>query len=407
MTTPTHEQLLTAVAAVRASLLLTDGPDAAGEGNADAIARRVRDDHVGWSAKHVTVEAVAGAIRELKAKEGKPFEPPKETFPLGGMFPGKPAEWGGVVADIAAGRLPSRVVAQHHAQGGVGSKGSYVLALHAGPPAAAAVAVAVVVVKEAHAPAAAADAFASAVCRGVGLRAPRTTRLSSSEWDQLVEKLRTTAVTIPGTCGALHDSRAKDSGAVAMEFVPGVQLPEALPTLLTTDKTLKDMGAAIAVDMALNNFDRFPLVWTHRGNASNLMVAEDGCSLIDQTATVITDAALEQKYFERIKAFLAEAKATPVSTTALHAKKLRGFVEDASGVDLTASQLALVWASMLDTCSKLTDEVFDVAADEAIAAMRVSGDAPALSKPADVDAVQASVSRAAAFCKRVVREALT
>ena len=57
------------------------------------------------------------------------------------------------------------------------------------------------------------------------------------------------------------------------------------------EAVLESIGAIIAMDMLLNNFDRTPFVWDHEGNANNIMFQRESTRAfaIDNTTAPITD----------------------------------------------------------------------------------------------------------------------
>ena len=389
---PTPEQLTSAVAAARASLMPFD-PDAAND--AAVLSGRVRDDHFAWK-RGADEDAVRAVLERLKLADPRPYAPPAEPFPRARMFPARALAWERVEALGDAGALP--VVGVHHSQGGVGSKGTYFLCVAPEDEVA--------VLKEAPLDFAT-EVMGAALCRRAGaLRAPRYRRLSRAEFGALTERLRDAPVTVAGTCGALHESRAQGAGAALMELMSGVPLPEVGAGLAQTDAFLRDLGAVIAVDMLINNFDRTPLVWTHRGNASNLLVDEAGCSAIDQAVTPILDAANEAKYVAKIRECLAEARAAAATTTGTagpFAKRLIGFVADASGAELSLAHTRAVFQSLVETAAAIKADapaLVGAAASEAEAAMRAG------LSDAELGGVRDALARAKAFCARVAANAL-
>ena len=102
---------------------------------------------------------------------------------------------------------------------------------------------------------------------------------------------------------------------------------------------LRQLGAVIAADMLVNNFDRSPLVWANEGNGNNLLVdigVEPGVvrvTAIDQQCCPIIDEEDHQpllnSYLERVRAATAEAVAGDAAGP--HVAKVRDFIKKVSG----------------------------------------------------------------------------
>jgi len=75
-----------------------------------------------------------------------------------------------------------------------------------------------------------------------------------------------------------------------------------------TAPTLQQIGAILALDVLINNCDRLPLIWTHQGNAGNLMFDDDNNAVsIDGQIVGLSDAdAIE--YRSRIARLLSNLK---------------------------------------------------------------------------------------------------
>lgn len=59
---------------------------------------------------------------------------------------------------------------------------------------------------------------------GSSIRAPAIRVLNRREVDSLEEKIRPAKVTVPDTCMQIHSEDFKNSGAVLMEFLKGLEL---------------------------------------------------------------------------------------------------------------------------------------------------------------------------------------
>lgn len=88
--------------------------------------------------------------------------------------------------------------------------------------------------------------------------------------------------------------------------------PSDSPGLLSHHgkEVLRSLGALVAFDLIINNFDRLPCVWDNKGNASNLMFANASAEplSIDNMVFCIAPehARATAKYMERVKEVVAD-----------------------------------------------------------------------------------------------------
>ena len=352
MTTVTEEQLLEAVKALRITLMTFD-EDAAN--NSRELLSRIKDDHPMWK-KGLDEDGVSKALQKMKDAEIPEYVAPEELYPVDLL-------WSGAAITVTEMEHfdTLNVVGIHHAQGGLGSKGSYIIACKMKDGSRPGL----MVLKEAN-PGFPAEVFASNVLQRMGLAAPRFRPLSLAEFHRFTWKLRSVPVTIKGTCSAIHQSRAQETGGVLMEFLEGEQLPECDPAAFLNDKVLKDLGRCMAVDIVLNCLDRTPIVWDNKGNATNILVTDAGLNIIDNTYNRIGNKDLAKKHVNKVHACALEAKSGKIGS---HAGVVRDFLSrsTASRVILNDDQLKLVFSSLHEACEEISKnykELFDSAAKE-------------------------------------------
>jgi len=152
------------------------------------------------------------------------------------------------------------IIGIHHAQGGLGSTGVFLVKLknHG-----------VVVLKQ-KVPDVAREIFAQCLLQSLGINAPAIRSLPFREFKAFTEKLAPSPVTVKGTCLEIHGSRMQETGGVLMEFVPGLELGSPLLRLSQNEfrKVLFEVGRMVAVDVLLNNADRTPFLRRGDGNPS-------------------------------------------------------------------------------------------------------------------------------------------
>lgn len=104
------------------------------------------------------------------------------------------------------------------------------------------------------------------------------------------------------------------------------------------------------------SFDRFPVIWQHKGNASNLMIERTPAGAfrvhaIDQAVTRISDDANRAAYLDKVHACVAEARKG--NCAGEHARRLRAFLEGA--VDAKLADDAVAW--LLQGVAEGADEI--------------------------------------------------
>jgi len=349
MTAVSEDQLLAAVKALRVGLMTHDEDTA---NNPQELLSRLKDDHPMWK-KGLDEPAVSAALKKIKDAEIPDYFAPPGLYLMDVMFSGR-AMTELKVQDVV-------VVGIHHAQGGLGSKGSYILACKidsTGRPG-------LMVMKESN-PGFPSEVFASNVLRRLGIVAPKFRPLSIEEFRKFTWMLRSAQVTIKGTCSAIHNSGAQEGGGVLMEFLEGKILPEYEGPAFTNPKVLRDLGRCMAVDIVLNCLDRTPVVWDNGGNATNILVTDTAIHAIDNTYNRIDNKDLAKKHIDKVHACALEAKSGKIGP---HAESIRKFVMKAtsSRVNLDDAQLKIVFDALSEACDEISKnhkEIFESAARE-------------------------------------------
>jgi hypothetical protein len=298
-----------------------------------ALAQLLRDDHFTWK---VADARVAAAVRQVQAARPALRVEPAELAVLD------------LAALPAAGIGPrawsaGAVEGVHHAQGGLGSTGCFLVALRGEG---------VVVLKQRSADFAS-ELFAGELLRLAGVPCPRSRLLAEGELSQLLDALRPARVTVHGTCAELFSERFAEAGAYLMDFIKGRDLesrplrfdaralpagsagsaaaPAAsqakrlslwslAPLLQVVARggagqgsagqggmgddlcaSLQRVGAMVVLDAVLNNCDRVPL-WRSEGNRGNVMFCEgmQFAGAIDQRASPILSQPALSEYCAKV-----------------------------------------------------------------------------------------------------------
>jgi len=138
----------------------------------------------------------------------------------------------------------------------------------------------------------------------------------SEEFLDLMKKLKKIEyVKEGGSNGPFMNRLSQKQFVLAMEFVTAISGNSITPELfheVWNPQTLRALGAMIAVDMLLNNWDRVPVpdLWDNEGNLGNIMLfrqqqeiheyPKSNLVVIDQTITSIRDAKKKQEYLMRV-----------------------------------------------------------------------------------------------------------
>ena len=141
--------------------------------------------------------------------------------------------------------------------------------------------------------------------------APTIYPLDKLRFGLLLDKLRLAKVTVDGSCHHLFSPEMAQNGGMLMDFVSGKQLEELMRNekfVKCPTKMLDGLGRVLAVDCILNNVDRLPLIWTHAGNPTNLLIsAEMDLHCIDQCFADIQDQRNTDVYLNKVKTAIKEA----------------------------------------------------------------------------------------------------
>lgn len=246
----------------------------------------------------IATEKAKEAEHQVSSAERAAYEFDFSTAKSGNIS--KPRSWEAFGVDGA-----------HHAMGGLGSLGVFLINLKAEGG---------VIVAKQGAITSPAELYCSLLYKQFNVAAPQMRVLGMPEWRSLVDELGKVCFTSPGAGDHLQ-SRGLQRGAVLQEVGPGVTLKHPsiagyLADAIAGPKLLHELGRIIALDMLVNNFDRSPMIWSHEGNANNILIKVDPdgtviVSAIDQGVSTIVDTAGEtanvDAYVAKVKAAIAEA----------------------------------------------------------------------------------------------------
>jgi hypothetical protein len=170
---------------------------------------------------------------------------------------------------------------------------------------------------------------ATSLAAMVGLKVPgmRLVEYVSEEWLQIKESLHTFSSRI-STSSSSSAEESQEFSSVAqklrselnrpfflvMDFVRGqplecnYRLPALLESHASKDLFVSSFGSMMAFDILINNSDRVPIIHSNEGNASNILITEEGaCIPIDTCLTSIhpmTSSRLLERYLQKLEALL-------------------------------------------------------------------------------------------------------
>ncbi len=251
------------------------------------------------------------------------------------------------------------VQAVHHAQGGLGSLGVYLVQLNQGG---------VIVVKR-KSQTIAQEHFASLVFNKFGLKAPKMRPLEMAEFKLLTWAFRDSPVTMRGTGSDIHEPDAQKQGAVIMEYLHGKEILAIgdIENLLHNPLFLETLGKIVACDMLVNNSDRTNFIWRGQGNPGNILVTKQGsvCA-IDQMIAIHSDNTLREQYMADVAQGAQEA--FQLDCKGEKTQKLVDFLQGIAGNKETGflqdSHIKAIHKGMTKTFAKFTNQVVLEAAQE-------------------------------------------
>lgn len=142
--------------------------------------------------------------------------------------------------------------------------------------------------------------------------------MGRGEFKVLLQQLEEVPFSTEGAIMALQTARITlDHPSFMMEYFPGVTLkhPQVASYLNDNQETLMtQFGRLVALDCLLNNYDRTNFLWSHEGNANNLLFLEQGKFLgaIDQTVASIENTEGRESYLTSLAAAVTAA-ADPIA----------------------------------------------------------------------------------------------
>lgn len=126
----------------------------------------------------------------------------------------------------------------------------------------------------------------------------------------------------------------------------GVPAHEHLKQLSARSPLWYQIGRLAAFDMLINNFDRFPLVWSNCGNLGNVMINSSlgAVTGIDQCVQEITHPTGFTNYLSRVRQAVAEARGAPGKAF----EAIKTAVYNNTAIELSASEMGEVRTGVLD-----------------------------------------------------------
>mmetsp|Transcript_120 Transcript_120/g.154 ORF Transcript_120/g.154 Transcript_120/m.154 type:complete len:374 (+) Transcript_120:126-1247(+) len=256
------------------------------------LVEKIKDENPIWK---VSPELVKEIVKEIQESRPPPIVKPEKLFEFD-FLNAEPAP-------IGAGKIDwnsQEIEGIHHAQGGLGSTGVYLVKLKKKG---------VIVLKQ-KVPDVAREIFAQHLLSLFDIAAPVIRPLSFREFKAVSEKLAPAPVTVKGTCLDIHGPRMQEAGGVLMEYVRGNELCSPLLNLSKGElmALLPQIGRIVALDILLNNADRTPFLRRGDGNSGNIMLSKPGKGkagkigvvAIDQTVSPINDTEILNKYLDAI-----------------------------------------------------------------------------------------------------------
>jgi hypothetical protein len=285
------------------------------------IAEKVKEqlNSASLSARPAPLEVKQDAVvRQPSADAGAPLTP--------SLSASVPQE---LVADIAQIELDKVVIDElRWIGGGLGSTGVFVCRSNAGT-----------FVAKPTSARTAGEMYAATLAEKLGIRSAKMRMVGDFQLQEsLITKMRWAKSKAPSEKERLRSLRTQ--AMVLIEFVPGHALPACAMAVLSGShrtRIMYKMGLVILLDMVVNNFDRFPLVWTNDGNLDNIIISPGSehpelCA-IDHTLTCIRNADGLARYLAVLDKALSELSADQYGGVAM--KRVRESFAIFTGVELT------------------------------------------------------------------------
>eukprot|EP01097_Dermamoeba_algensis_P010181 TRINITY_DN7423_c0_g1_i1.p1 TRINITY_DN7423_c0_g1~~TRINITY_DN7423_c0_g1_i1.p1 ORF type:complete len:241 (+),score=44.91 TRINITY_DN7423_c0_g1_i1:421-1143(+) len=159
---------------------------------------------------------------------------------------------------------------------------------------------------------------------------------------------------------------------IVMEYVKGAGLTDRLvsvphvlsPDDITGKKMLRQIGHLIALDIALNNLDRLPVVWDHDDiNLGNLLIQhneetqETRVIGIDQAVhSISSEFSGYQKYMSTVDEFIKQISTLPFKESD-GMRKVRTAIRDLCGVELGDRASIEMQIGVLESVKRFVEEI--------------------------------------------------
>eukprot|EP00924_Labyrinthula_sp_SR-Ha-C_P010952 snap_masked-scaffold_33-processed-gene-0.36-mRNA-1 protein AED:1.00 eAED:1.00 QI:0/0/0/0/1/1/2/0/397 len=246
----------------------------------------VIEDHFMWNAAQVRWMA-SEILKEIESEKTPKISKPEDLLEFDFSL-GEP------VSLNSFNPFTVSVDGVHHAQGGLGSPGVYLVKLlHSNG----------VFVLKRNSLNLPNEVLASLFLQKFGFGAPTYRLLSKGQQKGLEEKLRPAKETVRDSTINMHTKLFLQDGFSLMTFAPGVELQESTVQEEHLDEVIFEIGRLTTIDLVLNNIDRFPFLRRGEGNSSNVLLHGVQVIPIDSSALYLPTELKRDRYINRFSDF--------------------------------------------------------------------------------------------------------